>query len=334
MTKNTDTEAASFDERLLENLDVDVNDDNDMVEAVEQTEPEPTHDPLEAPEFFSKEHKDYFQKLQEMEGGRTYAEQWLNQYNDGQKYITQKSQKVAEERRQYENQLNAYNQYQQALQPVNEIWQKNGIAPQVGVAQMAYYGKLLHTNPQALIQEVAKYANIDLNKVIEEQPYEDPETRNLKNQVQQLQQSIGQFQNHYQQGQTQQQTQAINNVISEFQNSKTPDGNFAYPHIRQDSPHYQKVEQQMAYLMNSPTHGLQQLNHMDKLTQAYQLALNYVPEIQAEIQAANEKAKAEERNAQANKLKNASIRTNSKTKDAPAVMPDFENRLRAKLGLS
>ena len=331
--ENIDDESTSFDDRLMEALENEVPDDDQPIEKAEVVEDVPVHDPLEAPEFWGAEHKELFNKLKSIEAAeaRQIAEGWVNQWKDQQKYITQKSQTVAEERRQYENQLNQYNQYQQALRPINEIWQANGIAPAVGVAQMAYYGKLLHTDPQALIKEVAKFANIDLNQVVEEQPYIDPhiqgQLRTYEQQLQQLQQFIGQSQQEKQQ----QSVQAINNVITNFIDLTDGNGKFINEHLRPESPYRENLEREMAQLMTNPYSEISQItDQAQKLQAAYTKAINYIPEIQA----LKEKEQAAARQAEVQKAKQASVRTNSKSKDAPAVKSSFDDQLKATLGIA
>lgn len=342
--ENTELEnesSASFDESLLESLEAEIaNDEAEASQPTEEVEAE-QHDPLTAPEFFSKEHKEYFEKLTKLEQehgikeAREIAEAWVNQFEDGNKTFTQKTQALAEERRQYEQQLNEYNQYNQAVQPLQDIWRAQGIAPAMGMAQLAHYGQMLHKNPEALIQEVAKFGNIDLNKLVEDQPYVDEHTRNLENQLQQMQQTIGQFQNQYQQGQTQQQQQAIQQTLQKFAEATDESGNLKHQHARDDSPHMQKVVDEMRYLLNSPSSGLDNIvNPLEKLEKAYQKAIQYVPEIQAETQAQKEKEQAIKRGEEAKKAQQASVRVNSKTKDAPKVKPSFEDTLAADLGIN
>ena len=331
--ENTE-DSASFEDRLMAELDTvespEVAEDapiNDIEvkEEGEQVEDVPTLDPLEAPEFFSAEHKEYFKQLQEMENGRPIAENWLNQYQENQKYITKKSQSLAEEKRQYEQQLQEYNQYQQALQPISEIWQRQGIAPSVGVAQMAYYGQLLHTDPQALINEVAKFAGIDLNQVVEDQPYIDPaiqsQLRNLEQQNQQLQQYTVQQQQQAQQ----QQQQAINEQIQVFVSETDDKGQPLRPYLQESSPHKDAVGQYMAGELTK------QFYPAKDMAEAYERAVNNLPELRQEVLKMQEAEQAKARQAEVEKAKKASVKVNSKSKEAPQIEESFEDRLMANL---
>ena len=306
MTNDNTAEAASFD-----NFDFDIDDDNIEVneaddQPVDESQPddniepkdppeqvEPEIEALEPPEYFTKEQKEAFQAIQD----RQAQEAWVNQYNEHQKYITQKSQEIADQKRN----LETFNQYQQAIQPLNEHWQKNAIHPAMGLAQLAHYGQMMYSNPQGLIQEIAQSAGIDLNQLVEDQPYIDPNTRNLQQEIQQLKQTIG----HFQQGQANQSAQAIQSEINAFAEAKDGNGNLAHPHL-------EKVAPVMAQLIQTQGHDLQT---------AYDFAVQYNPEIQKEIQAQSEREKAKQRQAEADKAKAAKTGVNSKSKDAPKAKP-------------
>ncbi len=295
------------------------------IDTPDETPAEPEWSPLEAPEFFNKEHKEIFAKLQtlESEEAKQAAQSWLDQYQEHQKFITQKSQAVSEERRQYEQQLNDYNRYQKALEGIMPAWQAQGIDPAVGLSQMAYYGNLLNTDPQALIKEImntpqAIQAGLSLDKLVEDQPYIEPhiqeELRNLKLQNQQLQQAHWEFQ----QGQQNQSAQANLQAVNEFALAKDSEGNPLRPHVQNDSPYIEKVSQEMRYWLESPTSEISKIpNPTDRLQAAYDEAISRVPEIQAEIKKEQERAEAAERHAKAQKAKEASVSTSSKTTDAP-----------------
>lgn len=308
MNQENTAEAAS----LSDNFDFDFdetleNDDQEgelldgdaPIDNIEPKEPDqPEIEALEPPEFFTKEQKEAFKVIQD----RAAQKAWINQYNEHQKYITQKSQEIADQKRN----LETFNQYQQAIKPLHEIWQRNAVHPAMGLAQLAHYGQMLHSNPQQLIQEIAQQAGIDLTQVVEDQPYIDPQTRNLQQEIQQLKATIGQFQ----QGQANQSAQAIQQQIHAFAEAKDSSGNVAHPYFEQVAPI-------MAQLIQIQGNGI------DDLDTAYQHATQYNPDIQKEIQARAEKEKAAARQAEADKAKAAAKRVNSKSKDAPKSKPSI-----------
>lgn len=302
---NTELSASfndAFDEDIEDVEAEDIEVDETEAETPENPEPEApqaeeTPEPLEPPEYFTAEQKEAFKQIQD----RAVQEAWANQYTEHQSYIGQRQQEIADAKRN----LEMYQQYQQALEPINPILQKYGQSPAMAIAQMAHYRQMLEVDPVSLIKEVAQERGIDLNQLVEEQPYIDPhvsqELQTLKQQNQQLQQAIGQFQ----QGQQNQSAQAIQAEIEAFATAKDDSGQPAYPY-------FEKAVNDMAVLLQMPN------NNINDLQSAYEYATKYNPEIQKEIQAKAEKEKAAARQAEAQKAKEASVRTNSKTKDAPA----------------
>lgn len=311
MTQENTAEAASLDENFDFNFDDEVleNDDQEAEKPIDNIEPkEPDAElpeqpeqveqveALEPPEYFTKEQKEAFKAIQD----RAAQEAWVNQYTEHQDYINQKLNEIDKNRQN----LETFNQYQQALQPLSEIWQKNAVHPAMGLAQMAHYGQMLYSNPQQLIQEIATQTGIDLTQLVEDQPYIDPQTRSLQQEVQQLRATIGQLR----QGQANQSAQVIHNQIAAFADEKDSSGNLAHPY-------FEKVAPVMTQLLQI------QDNDINDLKSAYDYAIQYSPEIQKEIQAQQEKEKAKARQAEATKAKAAAKKVNSKSKDAPKHKP-------------
>lgn len=263
---------------------------------------------IEPPEYFPKEFRDHFQALQKLEGGKDYAQHWASQYSEHQNYINSKLDEVAKSKHDIET----FNQYQQALQPLNQIWQQQAVHPAMGVAQLAHYGQMLYNDPKGLINEIAQRANLDLNQLVEEQPYIDPhvqdQLRTLQQQNQQFQQAIGQFQ----QGHTEQQNQAINNQIAEFEDLKDSSGQPAHPY-------FQQVHQTMAELLKIPN------NNINDLKSAYDRAVMLDVDIQNEVRQKQEKEKAEQLHKEAEKASQSDTRVGSKSKDAPDVKRSLDN---------
>lgn len=283
-------------------------------EQAEATEPvEQAPELIAPPEYFPKEFKEHFESLQKLEGGRDYAQQWANQYAEHQKFINSKLDEVSKSKQDIET----FQQYQQALQPLNQIWQQQAVHPAMGVAQLAHYGQMLYNDPQGLINEIASRANIDLNKFVEEQPYVDPQIAELQRTVQQQQQQFQQTIGQFQQGQSEQQQQAIEQEAFKFRDATGDDGQPLHPHLEQ-------VWQQMQPILC----GMEQGRHQSPQAaykEAYDIAVSMDSNIQAEMQKAQEKAKAEQLHKQAEKASESDTSVNSKSKDAPKVKRDLNN---------
>ena len=312
---NTENMSASLDSAFdnAETVIEEPSATDEVIEVVEdvtpEVAPEPVEEytPLDAPEFFSKDNKSMFAKMQENEDSRGYAKAWHEQHTTDQEFI---NSKLAESSN-YKRDLDAYNQ---AFEPLHGVWASKGMNPQMGAAQLAHLGNMITNDPEQLMKEIAQKNNIDLNKMVEDQPYVDPQVAQLQQQVQEMQmQSQQQYQ--YQQNQQQLQTnETVQNQITEFQSATDENGNSKYPH-------FAKLRDQMGEIMMS------QYNDITEMLPAYERAAQYNPEIQAEIQAQAKKIEAESKNVQAIKATTASSKTTSNNQDAPVKTIGWEEQM-------
>lgn len=292
-------------------FDSDVNSE-DNSEAPEDIEPnnelenEQIQELLEAPQFFEKNHKEIFNKLQGIEGGRDYAQAWYDQYNSNQKFINDKLKEIDNSK----HDLETYQQYNQAIQPLLPYWAAQGMNPAMGLAQLTHYAQMLNNDPQALINEIAQSRNIDLTALVEESPYIDPQIQQIQQQNQQLQ---AQYQQLIQQQQYETQ-QSVINKINDFANAKDDNGNPVYPY-------FADVQNDMTILLNMPN------NNANDLESAYKMAVQYNPDIQKRIQDEAKKQESVKRQNEALKATSASTKTNSKTKDAPATKLTWQEQI-------
>jgi hypothetical protein len=308
---NTENLSASLDS-AFDNAEV-------VEETVEEVAPEVTpepvepveeYTPLDAPEFFAKDHKELFAKMQEDESSRAYAKAWHDQYTSGQEFINGKLQEVQSSKQD----LQTFKDYQQAISPLNETWASRGMTPAQGLVQLAHYGQMLNSNPAQLIQEIATSGRVDLNKLVEEQPYVDPQVAQLQQQMQNMQMQNQQQQQYQQHQQQLKSNETVNKTITEFQSATDENGNSKHPYFAQ-------VENIMAELITMPNNGI------DDINSAYERAVQYNPEIQAEIQAQAKKQEAESRNVEAIKATTASIKTQSTNQDAPVKKIGWEEQM-------
>ena len=310
----TDTVNASLTD-IFNEIDFDESPETEEVESVtdevtEETEKATSDEPkettperLKPPEFFSKEQKEYFEKLQDIEGGAEYAKIWNEQYKQGQDFINAKLQEVAAIRRDFDV-------YNNNLSPIVQRWRQQGIDPANGLSQLSRYMQMLESDPQSLINEIAQTKNVDLEQFLIDRPYNDPELFKLQQQNQALQQQIENF------NRTQQliQNQTVTNQVTEFVNAKDDNGNLKYPYVA-------RLEMDMANLLRMPNNGI------DDLEKAYNYAVQYNSEIQAEIRSEKEKQEANQRHKQALKASEASTKTTSKHSDAGSPRLTWEQQL-------
>ena len=142
---------------------------------------------------------------------------------------------------------------------------------------------------------------VDLQSLVEEQPYVPQEVLSLQQQLQQVQ---GQFEYHQQQL-MQQQYARLNQEIQAFQTAVDEQGN-------PKAPHFERVFDSMVQLADA---GLAK-----SIQEAYEKAVALNPEIQAEIHAQKQQAEAVTRAAEANRALEASRGVKSKGSEGAPPM--------------
>jgi hypothetical protein len=303
------TDQTSIDEDQQDlNLDDQIKDALEANEAVEEVaeetpeveEPEPI-EPLEA---WSEDWKNTF-KSRSREAQEFIME--LNKSMQGD--YTRKTQALAEERKSTEQQLNDFNAYQQAIQPMIKNWQMQGLHPARGVAQLVAYGQQLQADPTGTLMQLAKDYGVNLNEALEEQPYIDPQVRTLQEKNKKLEQQFNSYTQQQNQAQQLQQQEASAKQALEFYNLKDDSGKSVCPHIQEGSPHREKLVQfidQYMYMDNSQDYQ-----------QAYEMAVWTIPEVRKSILDEQKKSELAQQQAEVKKAQNAKPRIVSKSKDAP-----------------
>jgi hypothetical protein len=235
---------------------------------------------LEAPNQWDKPYRDVFGKFAANPEYRDLLSNWKDQWKSQEGVLTKKSQEYADYRRSIEPIM-------QVIAPYEQYWGQQGLDKVAGVRQVFSYAQALAQDPGATLMQLANMYGVDLNELIQGQPYVDPEVSNLKQTVQQLQQQLGQVGNREQEA-------VRNRVLSEvqaFAEAKDAAGNLQYPY-------FDRVIDKMT--------GLAQAKMAQTLGEAYEMALRLDPEVQAEIAAATQQQEAAARAAAAKKALGAS----------------------------
>lgn len=175
------------------------------------------------------------------------------------------------------------------------------MSPETGVRQLLSYAEALARDPASVIPQLAQMYGVDLQSLVAEQPYVDPQVSALQTQLQQMQQAQSQ---QYQQVQ-QQQYHRLTEEIRAFETAADEQGNLK-------APHFTRVWDTMLRLANT---GMAK-----NIGEAYAKAVALDDELQAEIAADRAKKDAATRAAEAKKALDASRGVRSKgTEGAPPV---------------
>jgi hypothetical protein len=181
-------------------------------------------------------------------------QQWLlDRHKSMEGDYTRKAQQVAEERRQYERDLDFVGRVRQQIAPIAQLYASRGIdeAGTIGILS-GWFQQL--SNPQtrdAAFRQLGEQLGVQLNQAQVEDEYVDPSVQQLRQELNQFraqtqQQTLAQ-QQYLQQQQAAHQQQAMANakqMIDEFRSQKDEYGNLKYPL-------YEKVQEVMGKYMNA-----------------------------------------------------------------------------------
>lgn len=251
--------------------------------AVGAPAPEPMFDP---PQRWSNEAKEAWKALHGYPDSRAHIERVHQQISENQKWLTHQEQRRAELERSY--------------QPINDLmtpyareWAKQGMDPVSGLRQVMAYADALANDPQGTLLHLAQEYGIDLRAALEEQPYVDPATQQLQQQVQELRAHIASQSDHSRQSQQ----QALIQEIQAFESMADESGNPKHPYFRQ-------VFNDMLTLST--------MGRVTTPAEAYEMACRYNPDVQAHM------AKSAQERANQDALRRAQT-TTQRTQQALAV---------------
>lgn len=285
----------SLSESIVKNINPGIGDSPDVTEP-DVTEPEiglepefePEIDdiPLDPPNKWDRRYKEVFEEWGKHPNGRQWQETILDYYKENQGYATQLEQDRARYRQQAES-------WGQVIQPYEQMIAMAGTTPDNFVRQAMGLAMQLQQNPRDTLLQLAQRANIDLNQLVQEQPYVDPQVQNLQTQMQRLQETYRQREQRQAQEQVQRIQSEIDQQLHSFAQAKADNGDPKFPHF--SIPEVQ--EEMAAFIRGRPDLSLED---------AYARACREVPEV----------SQAEERQ---KRLKDAAARAAKAKKEADAA---------------
>lgn len=202
----------------------DEDSDLDWDSADEETERESNK--LEPPEHWSAQDKEAFNEQP------TGAQEWmLKRHKELEGDYTRKRQQESSQVRLAENVTDA-------LSPFREEFSRAGLDEAGAVRQLASWHTALKNNPKQAIQELATTYGVDLSADIDDTT--DPAMQPVLQEIGALKQHLS----RQEQAAQQRELERISGVIQSFKSEKDESGNLLYPH-------FDKVEQDIAKLMES-----------------------------------------------------------------------------------
>jgi len=196
------------------------------VESDDEELPVETDEKLEPPEHWSASDKEAFNEQP------TGAQEWmLKRHKEIEGDYTRKRQQESSQVRLAENVTDA-------LSPFREEFSRAGLDEAGAVRQLASWHTALKNNPKQAIQELATTYGVDLSADIDDTT--DPAMQPVLQEIGALKQHLS----RQEQAAQQRELERISGVIQSFKSEKDESGNLLYPH-------FDKVEQDIAKLMES-----------------------------------------------------------------------------------
>ena len=179
----------------------------------EGTQPEP----LNAPEHWPAAERERFAALP-----RETQEWLLNRNKSFESDVGKRLQELSSQRKEVE-------EFNRLFEPYKQQMELSGRTPAQVVQQLLAAQRYLESSPADAIKWLAQSYNLNLNSIVEPQTqeYVDPQIAALQREIQQLKQhTLSQ-----QQAQQTTEQQRVTQLVTEFKDSRTPDGQLKYPHF-------------------------------------------------------------------------------------------------------
>lgn len=269
---------------------------------VEVAKPAETEQPLEPHSRWSAEDREFFKALP-----RQQQEFLLRREGDVEKHITQKTQEIAEQRKNYEA-------LEQAISPYRQMMAQHGGEAQT-IQQLLQLNQFANTDPVGFIKWIAKDRGVDLGTFMAgEEDSSDPAIVAYQKRVETLEQKL----NARDEAENQTRINSVKQELDAFKGEKDANGN----PLR---PYFDDVRVEMAAFMKNGV--------AKDLHDAYDRAIYANPSIRQQILAQQRQADEKDRlnaakEAAAKAEKATGVQVKTKTPAKPALPKgDWEDTL-------
>lgn len=268
--------------------------------------------PFDIPQNFPHAYRPSLEALSKEQAARQHAEAWLKHFRESESFIGRLKEN-------YAGLKQAYDPLNQVLQPYVEGWQRNGVQPAQAVQQLMAWGNFIASNPQQGLRELAKYYNVNLDQLVQEEPYVDPAVAGRVSALDQKLSQVTQFLQGTMMQQQQQRQNAVVQHIRAFESETDANG-------QPKHPHFQRVAENVIRAVQS---GFAQ-----DLESAYQFAVRNDPELMKEIEAEKARAAAAKSAADAQRAAAASRQVTGKGGADKPAQKSLRDDLAESLGMT
>jgi hypothetical protein len=229
----------------------------DEEEITNEEQEEKVLEPIDAPQHWSKEFKEKFEKLPP-EGQHIF----MDRYKELESDYTKKTQNLAQFRKRNEA-------FDELFRPFRDDFQRAGMDDIAATRQLLSAHKYLRQNPKEAINWLAGQYGVNLSEVTandtaEDDYASDPQIKEMRQQIAQLQNTL----KTNAQVQQQNEVATTQSLIDDFANAKDPDGNLKHPH-------FEAVRETMGRFVKS--------GEAKSLDDAYDKAIYAIPEIRQKM---------------------------------------------------
>lgn len=241
--------------------------------------PEPPLPEFEAPHYWDSGAKQAWKALHGYQEGRPHLEALYQQQRKTSEFIGRMQG-------DYDRYKRSNEPIQQFLTPYVQQWAQDGLDPVSGLRQIMSFRDGLLNDPQGTLLALADRFGVDLNQAHADQEYVDPRVQALERQLREFREE----REAQTRTQSQSQQQAVYSAIQQFELAQNQDGSLKYPHFARPG-----VLEDMLHLYAT--------GRAQNPESAYEMAVRFNPDLQAELtkqaeQAAIAKAKAEQQAAE------------------------------------
>lgn len=255
--------------------------------------------------MWKQPYRDAFGKYAANPEHREVLTKWQDHWKETQGYITKRDQEYADYRKRFDP-------IGELVKPYESVWAQQGMTPDMGLRSVLSAYQALNQDPQGTLLRLAQSYGVDLQSAYAEAPYIPPE-------VQAIQQQLDQVNTYFQQQQQQQyqqNTARLNQEIQAFQTATDEKGNPLHPH-------FERVFDTMVQLA--------QAGMAKSIPEAYEKAVAWDKDLQAELHAQKQQEQAVTRAADAQRALEASKTVKSKGAEGAVPSKSFRDDMEAAL---
>lgn len=181
-------------------------------EIAAEAEEEAEEELLEPQEHWGNEYKETFRTM-----NRAQQDRWLEREKMFEDKQRERSEEYGRVNTELENSKAAISQFQNMISPLVSDWERQGLAPSQGLMRLVALEKDLRDNPATAVIRMAEQYGVNLEQEIANQPYIDPQTREMQRRVREQEEALETMKRQQTQAREQEQQRVQENAFRQLQ---------------------------------------------------------------------------------------------------------------------